>query len=165
MNQGAARDAAAALRHFTKSGIASRLGITEAQATPLIRWLLARGIIVALGHVHLGGRGRPPALYAYIDPRTIAGPKKRPTTPDLMVKVGRASSSAGSGRRTTSGVKEVDELVRAVERSGGRVDRAGGHLKAYPPDGGRPVSLPSSKANRGHLNGVKRTLRNRGVSI
>jgi hypothetical protein len=159
----AARDAARALRHFTRAGFASRLGITEPQAKPLLAALERRDVITRLGHVHLGGRGRPPVLFAYIDTRTLTGPTSRPTSAPDVARV--LKRQPVSGRRVTSGHKDIDNILRAVEASGGRVERAGHGYAAYPPDGGKPVTLPSSKPNKGHLKGARGELRKRGVAV
>jgi hypothetical protein len=158
------RDAVVDLRHFTLDGLASRLGVSLPTARARVEWAVARGIAERIGTVHLGGRGRPPVLYAYVDPRPRPEPARRPyrrRTPDL---VGRLSGpQLATGRRVRTGDKDVDRLLDQAARTGARIDRAGGHVKVYPKGSGRPIPVAGTPGDVRTVRNLRAQLRRAGA--
>jgi hypothetical protein len=62
--------------------------------------------------------------------------------------------------------KELRPAYRAALRAGWRAEDGGGHVKLFPPDGGRPVMFPrAQKTNSGTVRHIQKAVRRAGVEF
>lgn len=69
-------------------------------------------------------------------------------------------------RRPRSGWKEIDKLLRAVVRQGGRVEKGGGgHWRVYAPDGVGQATLNGTRSRGRALENSRAALRRIGFDV
>lgn len=72
----------------------------------------------------------------------------------------------GHKKVVKTGVPELDKMLRAVRKQGGRITRGGsGHLKVYSPAGAGPVVLNGSRAKVTVVRATRARLRKIGFSL
>lgn len=166
------RDAARELGVFYPEQLGEKLGISPTSLTKrggYLEQLINRSIPAIARHrapsKGRGGGGR--FYYEYLRPQPgIPAAKRTKAPPPEVMAAQRAnlngSVSGGAVPRVSD--PKVQEVVNELFALGVRMEQGGSHLKVFPPNGGRVVSI-SKSSTAGRTKTLRGKLRRAGISV
>ncbi len=105
-------------REFTPRTLAFKLGVKPAAASRWITTMLERGMV----EVMLAGSGSNPTVYQFVRPNGGSAPRPKVAPPEVVVAKERKRVRHNiSTRKTKTGNKRSQELVRLAHKAGAQV--------------------------------------------